>query len=175
MSLKIEEIENIYLKYPHYRQIKNFIETGTYMGNTCVNLSSMYNVLYTVDNNEDLYYLNIDKYKSISNIHFYVDTSISFLNTLLPNIKEENTIFFLDAHSYGDIHTPLIEEIELITHYISNSNSLNIFILNDVRLWNNFNDWSEVTKENILHIFVTHNINILDHYEYNDKYIILTY
>ncbi len=176
-SLSYNYIEDIYTKYSHYNQIKNFIETGTNNGYTCKNLSSKFQYLFTVDNVQEKYINSKNNNINLNNITCYFEDSTTFLNNILQYKREDNNCFFLDAHGTGEVHTPLLEELEIITNNIDKAESypLNIFILNDVRLWNKFNDWSGITIENINNIFIKYNIDILDQYEKNDKYVILTY
>ena len=118
-SLTIEEIHELYEIFPTFKDYDTFIETGTYKGGTIFAMAPYYNVLHSVEYKKELYDDLVSK-NVPQNIHLYNDNSVDFLKKLLPTIKDEKIVFFLDAHWAG-INTgffkndcPLLEELQII-------------------------------------------------------------
>lgn len=80
--------------------IDNFIETGTYLGETTVWASSIFKNVYTIEISEEIYKKTSIKYKDVSNINFYLGDSKDILPEIIPNIKGK-ALFWLDGHWCG--------------------------------------------------------------------------
>lgn len=99
---------------------KNFIETGTFKGNTA-KWASKYFQVYTIEKGKIIYEKAVAKYKD-SKINFIFGDSREKLRNLLDTL-EGSTIFWLDAHwsggsTYGyNDECPLIEEIKIIREH----------------------------------------------------------
>ena len=173
-SLKYSEIEEIYKCFPHYGgQFNTFIETGTYMGETLNNVQEHFTNLYSVENNKSNYNISVVNTSEKENIHVYFDNSENYLTDNTSHYSNTNTIFFIDAHSSGNITCPILRELDIICTNIRSS--LYIFIINDERLFDKYTDWKGITKESILNVLNSKNINVLDSYVCNDKFIIISY
>ncbi len=83
----------------HYK-IKNFVETGTYMGDTSLALSSYFENIFTVELNKKLYERSLKRLKKCDNVFCYNLSSEIFLKKIISKIKNQS-IFFLDAHYSG--------------------------------------------------------------------------
>lgn len=194
-SLLYEEIEAIYVLFPQYREIlKNFIESGTYKGDTSRMAAEHFDMVYTVEINEELHNKSKEASQNYDNIMFILGDSVIQLNKLLPLITEPS-LYFIDAHISGSDSSyngkqlvPLYEELCIILRHIRNrilkgGVASNIFIIDDARFWlpaamgeneSSPHDWAHITLEEILNIFNRYNVPVLDHYLENDRYIILT-
>lgn len=91
-----ELVENIAKK----GSIKNFIETGTYLGNTSVWASNHFENVHTIEISEEIYSNTSKKYQYIKNIHFYLGDSKNVLPIIIPKING-SAIFWLDGHWCG--------------------------------------------------------------------------
>ena len=88
--------------------LKNFVETGTYDGETSLAMSLLFDKVYTCDVKDwprqpDLYF--------VDNVLYETKSSPDFLRAHLPEIRK-HSIFFLDAH-WG-AYWPLRDEMAII-------------------------------------------------------------
>lgn len=184
-SLELHEILNIFNMLPeeYKKNIKTFVETGTYKGDTVSRLSPYFDTLHTFEIHEGLY--NSSKNRLLSegkkNVQCYLGDSVQLLKTTMKFIDDESCIFFIDAHISGSdssfcnkYQVPLIEELEVICSQLKSK--YNIFILDDARFWYSSlapPDWKHITEEGILNIFKSNNFKIIKNYLENDRYIVV--
>ena len=132
-----------------------FIETGTHLCETILGLEPYFNYLHTIEFAEHYYNRAKNRYQG-NKINFILGDSSIVFQSLLPKITEK-CIFYLDGHwSSGDTgrsskDCPLNEEITHINNLFQNEA---IIIIDDFRLFglNLAEDWSEISKENLLNI-----------------------
>ena len=96
-----------YLKTKY--KITTVVETGTYQGNTTALFSRLFDQVHTIEIAESVLQITKEALKSSSNIHFHLGSSEKVLTNLLPTIKGQPVLFYLDAH-WAD-HWPLREEL----------------------------------------------------------------
>jgi|JI10StandDraft_1071094.scaffolds.fasta_scaffold00236_22 predicted O-methyltransferase YrrM len=96
-----------YLKKEY--NIHTAVETGTFIGNTTVFLSLLFDDVYTIEIVEKTYQKTAKKLKAYPNVKCFLGSSEVILTKILPNIKGKRTLFYLDAH--WDDHWPLREEL----------------------------------------------------------------
>ena len=143
-----------------YKSYSQFIETGTYMGDTILEVEPLFNKLYTIEVSEKYHNLTKNKYNG-NKINFILGDSSTVFETLLPTLPDK-AIFFLDGHwSGGDTgcsakHCPLNEEITHIQNLFEHEG---VIIIDDFRLFGldkssgKLNeDWSEINKNELLSI-----------------------
>ena len=183
--LNYEEIEEIYIKYPFLKKIKNFVETGTYKGDTSVMASNYYDSVYTIEIVQKLYDESVDRFtrERIDNVFPYLGDSLVVLPKILEEItKTDGAVYFIDAHqsgpdtSFNQIQqVPLIEELKLI---LKEGISPSIYIFDDVRFWRGHKqqawDWEHITESKIIQLFDDYGINIIDSYVKNDRFFVMT-
>jgi hypothetical protein len=135
-------------------KIDEFVETGTYQGNTSIWASNNFSKVFTIENSDYYYNLSKEKFKDIKNIKIIKGHTIK----VLPEIFEKNNskkIFWLDAHwsggeTYGsNDECPLIDELKLIKKYSKES----IILIDDARLFvcpppkpHNFKKWPTIQE-----------------------------
>ena len=120
----------------NYTSFPNFIESGTFLGQTIFPFEPHFNNLYTVEIKEDLYQDVKRRYMG-NKIRFYHGDSGNVFKDIIPEIKGKS-IIFLDAHwscgitGKGEKDVPLYEELESIMNYHKDEA---VIIIDDVRLF----------------------------------------
>jgi len=80
------------------------IESGTFKGEGTMILSTHFDTVYTIEIDQALFHKAVDKFKNDKNINCLLGDSKEVISTLSqdPTIKNENIVFWLDAHWSGD-------------------------------------------------------------------------
>ena len=153
-SLTPSEIKEIISRFPdNMVKFDNFLETGTYHGQTILGVENLFTRLHTIELGEDLYNEVISKYNG-DKISFYLGDTTKVLKGILHTM--DNTVFFLDSHwSCGDTvkgekDVPLLDELELIFKKFKKNA---ILIINDYRLFNGkdeFVDWKDISLTSVM-------------------------
>jgi hypothetical protein len=154
---------------------KNFIETGTYKGETSRLAASCFETVYTIEIVPELYEYSLKKAvdENFSNIQSYLGDSLVCLPRICKQLKDPS-IFFLDAHQSGPDTSnngkwvPLMEEIDIILSNVD-ENTPHLFIIDDVRLFSKHWDWENISENTIYERFSSHNKNVNTFYVENDR------
>jgi len=116
--------------------IKYFVETGTYVGNTAYWASQYFDRVFTIEKSEELWQKASSNYTGVDNVQFIIGDSRQMLREVVGKIISP-AIFWLDAHWCGGItygegnECPLIDELQIIVN-----DSYDHFILvDDARLF----------------------------------------
>ena len=101
-------------------EINNFVETGTYIGDTSFWASSIFDNVFTIEIDPEMSEKAASRLKSIKNIEVITGNSLKIIPDLLQKI-DGLTLFWLDGHYSGlgtggvDFECPLMHEIEAIS------------------------------------------------------------
>tara|TARA_B000000557_G_C20672489_1_gene399465 strand:- start:95 stop:667 length:573 start_codon:yes stop_codon:yes gene_type:complete len=181
-SINLEFLQMLQCDYKTY---SNFIETGTYMGETIFHMEQYFSNLYTIEIKKEFYSRLKNIYRG-NKINFYLGDSGDMLIDILSDIKNKS-IIFLDGHwsecgtGKGKKDCPLYEELSSI---ISKHNDEAIIIIDDARLFgmgpNNKNklgvcNWEDINTENILKIVrdrMTKNYFLPSNFDEEDRLVI---
>ena len=173
--LEISELEEYKSKANSDKKYNIFVETGTFLGNTIIPMSKLFEKCYTIELSE-LYYnktLNNAKSQGINNIEFILGDSSQMLKKICEKEKDNQLIFFLDAHyssgdtAQGEKDVPLFEELSIIKMHMQKD----IIIIDDYRLFGKKlnEDWSNINLNGLLD---TLEDRVINHYINNDRVII---
>lgn len=163
-ELLVRTFENI---NKNFTDFENFIETGTYYGDTSLMVSNFFNKIYTIEINQDLYKKSKISLSKLENVEVIEGDSLDVFKILLPTLKN-NCVFWLDGHNsgpgtgVGKIDFPVVNECELIDELLICDEIL--IIIDDVRLFGMNHQYSiddslqNLTIDNILNVFKLKNI-----------------
>jgi len=118
----------------------NWIETGTYLGDTSFYLSKLFSHVTTIEPNSDLHKRAKVKYRNVKNIDFILGASETRFEQVMQNHSGMLNIF-LDGHYSGgitsrtDYATPLIVELDTILNHIERFDEIRLFV-DDIRCMN---------------------------------------
>jgi len=158
-ELLVRTFENI---NKNFTDFENFIETGTYYGDTSLMVSKFFNKVYTIEINQDLYKRSKISLSKSENVEVIEGDSLDVFKILLPTLKN-NCVFWLDGHNsgpgtgVGKIDFPVVNECELIDELLICDEIL--IIIDDVRLFGMNHQYSiddslqNLTIDNILNVF----------------------
>ena len=76
-----------------YYKVNQFVETGTYLGDTSAALSSSFKKIYTVELNRELFKKTSKRLKKFKNIFCYNLSSDIFLKKIISKIKVKSIFF----------------------------------------------------------------------------------
>ena len=98
---------------------ENFVETGTFKGDTIIWAASIFKNAYTIEINEAMSKQASQRSDALSNIHFLTGNSKDVLKQLTTTLTDK-TIFWLDGHYSGEgtggeeRECPVMEELDSI-------------------------------------------------------------
>lgn len=162
---------NIFRLYSHSVKIKcildnsiyksNFVETGTYFGDTISFIHESFDKCYTIELSNDLYKYNVDKFSKYENITFINGDAGKILKQLIFDI-DGPIVYWLDGHFSGgitaksDSNTPILAELNAI---ISRNNERDIIFIDDYNSFGYDKDYPSI--ESVKNLFINFNSNTI--------------
>tara|TARA_Y200000002_G_C22551665_1_gene608475 strand:- start:251 stop:856 length:606 start_codon:yes stop_codon:yes gene_type:complete len=159
-SIDLDFLSNLHDDFKNY---SNFVETGTYLGDTTFCVEPHFDNIYTIEIKKQFYEDAKNKYSG-NKIKFFNGDSSQVLKEILPTLQGKS-IIFLDGHwsanntGRGEKDCPLYEEVSNI---IKLHEDEAIIIIDDVRLFGkgpnqmgeNYDtcNWEDINKGDILNI-----------------------
>ena len=128
--------KDLIIRLKECHELNNFIETGTYFGNTANWSSQKFEKVVTLENSTKMYKIATQKFGHIKNIKFLQGDSRLLLKKVVSDLKLPS-MFWLDAHwsggeTYGEKdECPLLEELAIINE----SPCEHIILIDDARLF----------------------------------------
>jgi predicted O-methyltransferase YrrM len=89
------------------------IETGTFEGDTAILLSYLFDTVHTIEVSEVFYEIAKNNLALRKNVVCHMGRSEGVLAKLLPTLKHQRLLFYLDAH--WEEYWPLLDELEEIS------------------------------------------------------------
>ena len=183
-SILYSEFDEQIAKYPDYKSIDTFIETGTYKGDTIHEMSKHFKTCFTFELHPTLYNeaMTIGKSLGINNVNYINGDSVVELPKTIDTCNlNKPCIFFLDSHVSGRDSTyiyaypvPLLNELEIIANKCK---EVMIICIDDVRFFTKADqiqpfpyDWAHITIDKINDLFKG---RIRESFIQNDRYWLL--
>jgi len=115
-----------------------FVETGTFRGETVEVLKDKFNRIYTIELSSEYYAEACAKFAGLDHVHVLQGDSAQVLKTVVADLKDVSTLYFLDAHwcvaestAGKKSQCPLLAELESI----GTLNETSVIIIDDARLF----------------------------------------
>jgi hypothetical protein len=160
------------------QDITYFVETGTYKAQTTLEMAKIF-ITYSIELSAPLYHEAYVKCQGNKNVQLFHGDSIKLLPIITTWIdsKDQKAVWFIDAHQSGPDTTnngelvPLFAEIELILNHIKEPAG-HVFILDDARLFDAFDDWKGINTDTILNKFRQYS-GVKKSFLHNDRFIVI--
>lgn len=130
--------QNLVKELKNILPLVNFVETGTFKGDTLEKLHNDFDQLYSIELSKEYFEGALRRFSKISNIKIFQGDSSLILSNISDSLRNESTLYFLDAHwcvaakTAGETsQCPLIGELKSIGKLQSES----IIIIDDARLF----------------------------------------
>ena len=152
---------NTILKYAKVYRILNFIETGTYFGETVDATKRYFRQIYSIELNKKLYQITKRMFSKEKNIKIINGDSELVLPKLLKDI-DSPCLFWLDAHYSGGFTAkgmndiPAMQEVSAIS---KNKIKNHVILIDDARYFRENNSFKKM-KRFIKKMFPNHKIKI---------------
>ena len=148
---------------------QSFVETGTFEAAMTVRMSSVSNVVRSIEISEILYERSLNNVAAQAanrNIKLHCGDSVHVLPSILADDDIQRPLVWLDAHFSGGFtmmgasETPILTEL----HIVSQCNKLCVVAIDDLRCFNGTHDYPtvEFLKRTILALWKNVSINTND-------------
>ena len=143
--------QNIIKHYAAKYKLKNFIETGTYMGEMIDAVLNTFPKIISIEFDSVLAARAKNKFSSYGHVTILQGDSGQVLPSVISNINEP-CLFWLDAHFSGgvttqsDLETPIVKELKVL---LEHPGSDHVILIDDAREFtgqNNYPTLGEVEK-----------------------------
>lgn len=128
--------------------IKNFIETGTYLGSMIDSTKDIFDKIYTIELNKALYKRAKKKFINYKHISVLFGNSSKLLPNVLKKINNP-VLFWLDAHysgaitAKGALNTPITEEVKsILKHKVKG----HVILIDDASLFIGKNNYPTIKE-----------------------------
>ena len=136
------------LRYAKEHDLKVFIETGTYKGETPAMLMNDFDELYTIELSEELYKMATERFAR-TKIKTHHGDSTKVLPEIIINI-DKPILFWLDGHysnapfcAKGTLETPIIEELLTI---FNAKDFPHVILIDDARCFGTEKDYPSIKE-----------------------------
>jgi hypothetical protein len=117
-------------------EIRSFVETGTYIGDTLAKLCADFDILESIELSRDYHELAVKRFAGEPNIRLVNADSTTGLEMVLGRLPAARALFWLDAHysggdtAKGESNTPITSELAVI---LANRERSDIILIDDLR------------------------------------------
>lgn len=140
--------QRIVKKYAKNFSIRILIETGTYLGDMVEATRNVFDKIYSIELDKNLYNRAKKKFSKSSHITIIKGDSSKNISLVIEKISEP-CLFWLDAHysggitARGDKETPIMQELDhIFNHHVRN----HVVLIDDARLFVGKKDYPSLRK-----------------------------
>ena len=126
------------LAYAQRFQLPNFVETGTFLGNTTLAMQPHFGQLYTIEIDQKLFAAAQQRLQPHANVRVILGDSATQLRNLLQDLPaDRRCLFWLDGHYSGTVtgkgqqYTPIRDELRAICQH----STRHVILVDDARLF----------------------------------------
>lgn len=129
---------DVILDYAKKYNCVNFVETGTYRGDTVNSCKDFFRELHSIELSPELFKISKSRFEGLNNIHIHHGNSGDLLPKICTNLVGP-TLFWLDAHysggetARGPEDSPIVRELDYI---FNRSNIESTILIDDARCFN---------------------------------------
>lgn len=111
--------KDIVQKLQELFKLDTFVESGTYLGDTCEVAKKFFSEVHSIELSKQLYIAANKRFQSDQNVFLYHGDSSEVFPKILPYLNN-NVLFYLDGHYSGHVtargksETPIIQELEAV-------------------------------------------------------------
>jgi hypothetical protein len=143
-AVKMSVVRSYLCKY----KLKQFVETGTYLGDTLEYIAREGVVCTSIELSEQLHAKAMVRFAGFENVNLILGDSARKMPMLL-NAIEKPTLFWLDGHYSGDFtakgekDSPILAELEAIyNHPVAG----HVILIDDARCFDGTNDYPQLDE-----------------------------
>lgn len=136
------------LRYAKKSNLRVFVETGTYKGETPAMLINDFDELHTIELSDELYKMVTEKFAG-TKVQTHHGNSAKVLPAIIKDINEP-ILFWLDGHysnapfcAKGDLETPIIQELSGI---FNDKNLPHVILIDDARCFGTEKDYPSIKQ-----------------------------
>ena len=115
-----------------------FVETGTFSGDSIETIQSLFPEIHSIELSQAYYEKAVERFKPHKHVNLYQGNSDQWLKRLHPQIINQSTLYWLDAHwcvaeetAGVESQCPLLDELAAI----ESLNAQSIILIDDARLF----------------------------------------
>ena len=161
-EIKVKLLKSYAIKY----KLTQFVETGTFQGDTTFDLRNYFKELISIELDENLYQKAVNRFSRCYKVKILHGDSGKVLEELNKKsiFNSTNTLFWLDGHysegitARGELVTPILKELLVISSSCLEYKMKHIIIIDDVHLFVGQDDYpnQEVLSQFVLDKFPNH-------------------
>ena len=129
--------------YARKFEIKTFVETGTYMGDTVQECKRLFSQIYSIELDTQLFKNAVKRFQTVGHISIVNGDSGEKIFEILKTL-DKPCLFWLDGHysegvtAKGELNTPIIKEL---THILDHKLDNHVILIDDARCFNGKDDY----------------------------------
>lgn len=143
-AVKMSVVRSYLCKY----NLKRFVETGTYLGDTLEYIAREGVVCTSIELSEQLHAKAMERFAGFENVNLILGNSAQEMPKLLKGL-EKPTLFWLDGHysggftAKGEKDSPIMVELEAIyNHAVAG----HVILIDDARCFDGTNDYPQLDE-----------------------------
>lgn len=154
--INYSEKRKVITEYGKKYNIGEFVETGSFLGDTADTMKKHFRKVFTIELQPELAAGCMERFRNDPNVMVYQGNSSEVLTEIMNKLESE-TLFWLDAHyssefqlgnqyiktARGDKSTPIVQELAII---LKDGLKQNVILIDDARLFIGKNDYPSLKE-----------------------------